>query len=106
MTVTLEPEGSSVPVLGNLSNISLTGCYIETGALLTSGTKLRIHFSADDNSLQGSGIVVRSNPGAGVGIEFEQSSDRALMHRILDHVETATKFYDRELGYLARSISY
>ncbi len=106
LTVTLQPEGSTVPVLGNLANISLSGCYIETGALLTSGIKLRIHFSTDDVTLQNDGIVVRSNPGAGIGIAFAESSDRAKMHRILDHVETATKYYDRELGYIARTVSY
>ncbi|HET7208227.1 MAG TPA: diguanylate cyclase [Terriglobales bacterium] len=102
VTVTLEPQGSSVPVLGNLANISLTGCYVETAALLTSGSKLRLFFSAEDSTLQAEGVVARSNPGAGVGVEFLESEDRARVHRILEHVESATKFYDRELGYIAR----
>jgi diguanylate cyclase (GGDEF)-like protein/putative nucleotidyltransferase with HDIG domain len=106
LTITLQPEGSTVPILGNVSNISLTGCYIETGALLPSGTKIRVYFSTDDNALQSQGTVVRSIPGSGVGIEFDQSEDRAKQHKILEHVEHATKHYDRELGYIARMVSY
>jgi len=106
VTVTLQPEGSTVPILGNLSNISLTGCYIETGALLVSGTKLRILFSAEDDSLQMEGGVVRSNPGLGVGIQFDLAEDRAKVHRILEHAERTTRFYDRELGYRSRMLTY
>lgn len=106
VTVTLQPEGSTVPILGNLANISLTGCYVETGALLQSGTKVKIFFSTDDDSLQNEGKVARSNPGSGVGIEFADTEDRGKMHRILEHVESATKYYDRELGYIARMVTY
>src|SRR5437868_5636805 len=106
VTVTLQPEGSTVPILGNLSNISLTGCYVETGALLQSGTRVKIFFSTDDDTLQNEGRVARSNPGSGVGIEFADTEDRGKMHRILEHVESATKYYDRELGYIARMVSY
>src|SRR5262249_28314353 len=106
VTVTLQPEGSTVPILGNLSNISLTGCYIETGALLVSGTKLRILFSAEDDSLRMDGTVVRSNPGSGVGIQFDLAEDRSKMHRIVAHAEATTRFYDRELGYRSRTVAY
>ena len=106
VTVTLQPEGSTVPILGNLSNISLSGCYVETGALLQSGTKVKIFFSTDDDTLQNEGKVARSNPGSGVGIEFADTEDRGKMHRILEHVESATKYYDRELGYIARMVTY
>ena len=106
VTVTFEVEGSNLPILGNLSNVSLSGCYIETGALIYSGAKVKISFASNDDTLQTQGTVVRSTPGAGVGIAFVESEDRAKMHRILEHVESATKFYDRELGYIARMVSH
>ena len=105
LTVTLQPVDSSVPVLGNLSNISLTGCYIETAAILASETKVRVFFSIDDNTLQSEGVVVRSIPGAGVGIHFLESEDRTRAHRIVEHVQSATKFYDRQVGYIGRMAS-
>jgi diguanylate cyclase (GGDEF)-like protein len=106
VTVTFEVEGSNLPILGNLSNVSLSGCYIETGALIYSSAKVRISFASNDDSLQTQGTVVRSTPGAGVGIAFVESEDRTKLHRILEHVESATKFYDRELGYIARMVSH
>ncbi len=105
LTVTLQPVDSTVPILGNLSNLSLTGCYIETAAILASDTHVRIFFSIDDNSLQSEGVVVRSIPGAGIGVSFLESEDRTRAHRILEHVENATKFYDRQLGYIGRMAS-
>ncbi len=106
LTVTLQPAGSTVPVLGNLSNVSLTGCFVETAAILPSGSNVSVYFSVDDNTLQSEGVVKRSIPGAGVGIEFLESEDRARVHRILEHVESATKFYDRQLGYAARMAAH
>jgi diguanylate cyclase (GGDEF)-like protein/putative nucleotidyltransferase with HDIG domain len=105
LTVTLQPVDSNVPVLGNLSNISLTGCYIETAAILASETKVRVFFSIDDNTLQSDGLVIRSIPGAGVGIHFLESEDRTRAHRIVEHVQNATKFYDRQVGYIGRMAS-
>jgi diguanylate cyclase (GGDEF)-like protein/putative nucleotidyltransferase with HDIG domain len=106
LTVTFQPESSNVPILGNLSNISLSGCYIETAALLQTGQRLQIFYSTDDDTLENWGTVARSNPGSGVGIEFDQSEDRNKSARIIAHVESATKFYDRELGYIARMVTY
>jgi diguanylate cyclase (GGDEF)-like protein len=106
LTVTFQPEGSTVPILGNLSNISLSGCYIETAALLQTGQRVHVFYSTDDDTLENVGTVARSNPGSGVGIEFAQSEDRAKVMRIMAHVESATKFYDRELGYIARMVTY
>jgi diguanylate cyclase (GGDEF)-like protein/putative nucleotidyltransferase with HDIG domain len=106
VTVTFEVEGSKVPILGNLSNISLSGCHIETGALVYSGAKIKMSFSSDDDTLYAYGTVVRSTPGAGIGVAFLESEDRAKLHRVLEHVESATKFYDRELGYIARMVTH
>jgi diguanylate cyclase (GGDEF)-like protein/putative nucleotidyltransferase with HDIG domain len=106
LTVTLQPQGSTVPILGNLSNVSLTGCYVETGALLVSGTRVRILFSPEDDALEATGRVVRSHPGAGVGIEFDDAEDRDKMYGIMQHVEASTRFYDRQLGYAARMVTY
>jgi diguanylate cyclase (GGDEF)-like protein/putative nucleotidyltransferase with HDIG domain len=101
LTVTLQPMDSRVQVLGTVSDISLSGCYIETAAILSAGSKVKIFFSAEDSTLQSDGIVVRSIPGVGMGIEFLKSEDHASAHRILDHVEKATKFHERKLDYVA-----
>jgi diguanylate cyclase (GGDEF)-like protein/putative nucleotidyltransferase with HDIG domain len=101
-TVTLQPEGSTVPILGQISNVSQTGCYVETSALLQRETKIRILFSVDDPVLQMEGTVVRTNPGSGVGIEFSEADARSRMLRVLQYAESCTKSYDRDIGNIAR----
>src|SRR5437899_2073012 len=41
LTIELHPENEKAPILGNLTNISLGGCYVETSALLPPDSKLR-----------------------------------------------------------------
>ena len=73
-TVTLEVMDSSVQLLGTVSDISLSGCYVEMAAILSPGSKVRIFFSPEDSTLHNDGVVVRAIPGAGLGIEFLKST--------------------------------
>src|SRR5205085_5663841 len=66
LTVELQPSGEDAPVLANLTDLSLGGCYAETSAILTVGTRLKILFSIDNGTLQTEGAVVRLHPGSGV----------------------------------------
>jgi diguanylate cyclase (GGDEF)-like protein/putative nucleotidyltransferase with HDIG domain len=96
VTVEFCPEPSDVPVLGNLTNISLGGCYIETSMILPPDSKLKIVFSIDDGHLLAEGSVVRSDPGTGLAIKFKEGSrdERVHLQKILEFVERATKQYD------------
>jgi diguanylate cyclase (GGDEF)-like protein/putative nucleotidyltransferase with HDIG domain len=102
VTIQFQPGADSAPVLGNLSDISLGGCYVETSAILPTGTSLKLTFSIDDNKLQAEGVVVRSDPGSGVAVQFNEMNreDRERMHRILEFVHNTTMFYDKR--YLAK----
>jgi len=96
VTVEFSPQPSKVPVLGNLTNISLGGCYIETTTILPPDTRLDIVFSIDDGLLQAEGSVVRSDPGVGLAIKFKEGSreDRVHLQKILEFVDRTTKLYD------------
>ena len=96
VTVEFSPQASKVPVLGNLTNISLGGCYIETTTILPPDTRLDIVFSIDDGLLQAEGSVVRSDPGVGLAIKFKEGSreDRVHLQKILEFVDRTTKLYD------------
>src|SRR5258705_2275835 len=48
ITIEFRPEGSDIPVLGNLTNISLGGCYVETSIILAPEPKLHLNFSLDE----------------------------------------------------------
>ena len=102
VTIEFRPEGSDIPVLGNLTNISLGGCYIETSVILAPEGKLLMTFSIDQNSLQAEGSVVRADPGMGLAIKFKEGNrdSRAHLQKILEFVDRTTRMYDNE--YLAR----
>ncbi|PYV88029.1 MAG: hypothetical protein DMG90_16165 [Acidobacteria bacterium] len=105
VTIELRPSSDDVPVLGNLIDISLGGCYVETSALLPHGSALKVIFSIDDGNLQAEGKVVRIDPGTGMAIQFGEMSreDRAKMHRVLDFVQNSSAFYDKR--YMANLLN-
>jgi diguanylate cyclase (GGDEF)-like protein/putative nucleotidyltransferase with HDIG domain len=96
VTIELRPQDGEVPVLGNLIDVSLGGCYVETSALMPAGSPLKVIFSIDDGRLQAAGSVVRTDPGSGIAIRFNDMNrdDREKMHKVLEFVHNSTMFYD------------
>jgi diguanylate cyclase (GGDEF)-like protein len=98
ITVEFRPEGTETPVLGNLTNISLGGCYIETGVVLAADSRLNINFSIDGEALLAEGSIVRCDPGMGLAIKFKEGNrdDRAYLQKIVEFVDRSAKTYDTE----------
>ena len=96
VTIELRPEDGDTPVFGNLIDISLGGCFVETSAIMPPGAKLKLIFSIDDGRMQAEGSVVRIDPGCGVAIQFNDMGrdEREKMHRVLEFVHNTTMFYD------------
>jgi diguanylate cyclase (GGDEF)-like protein/putative nucleotidyltransferase with HDIG domain len=96
ITIELQPVNGEGPILGNLVDVSLGGCFVETSAILTPGTALNLVFSIDDGKLQARGNVVRIDPGTGMAIHFDDMhrENREKIPRILEFVQNATMFYD------------
>jgi len=72
------------------------GCYVETSAILTPGTNLKLVFSIDDGKLHAEGTVARIHPGSGIAVQFKELNreDKVRMHRILEFVQNSTTLYD------------
>ncbi len=105
LTIELYAQSSGDPVFGNLVDLSLGGCYVETSALFTPGSTIKLVFSIDDGTLLAEGTVARIHPGSGVAVQFREMSreSREKMHRILDFVQTSTTVYnDRYLQTLSK----
>jgi diguanylate cyclase (GGDEF)-like protein/putative nucleotidyltransferase with HDIG domain len=107
--VELCQEGSSTPVFGKVSDISAGGCFIETGTLIPTATKWNLAFSIEHGNLQVEGIVVRSNPGVGVAIKFNDATlqQRERVKLILEFVQGTTgpdQSAQRYLASLARPL--
>ena len=96
VTIELHPHESEAPVLGNLVDVSLGGCFVETSALLPPGSKLKLIFSIDDGKLQAQGSVIRIDPGMGIAVQFNDMNrdEREKMHRVLDYVHNTSMYYD------------
>jgi diguanylate cyclase (GGDEF)-like protein/putative nucleotidyltransferase with HDIG domain len=96
VTIELQPQDEEIPVLGNLIDLSLGGCYVETSAILPAGSKLKLVFSIDDGRMHAEGSVVRIDPGSGIAVRFNDMNreDREKMHRVLEFVHNSTMFYD------------
>jgi diguanylate cyclase (GGDEF)-like protein/putative nucleotidyltransferase with HDIG domain len=96
ITIELHPDTEAGPIFGNLIDISMGGCYVETSAILTPGTNLKLVFSIDDGKLHAEGSVARIHPGSGIAVQFKELNreDKVRMHRILEFVQNSTTLYD------------
>ena len=90
VVVELQPVGSQTPVLGKVANISVRGCYVETGLMLAKSTRLTLTFATHEGRVSVEGTVVRSLPATGVALVFNVVSveDREKMKRLLAFVES------------------
>ena len=98
ITIELHPQTGDGPIFGNMIDISLGGCYVETAAILPPGSNLKLVFSMDgsDRGLSAEGTVARIHPGSGVAVQFKEMSreSREKMYRILEFVQNSTAVYN------------
>ena len=109
VAVELRVDGSPTPVWGNLSNTSLGGGFVETVTPLKTGVKLEIGLWVANGKIwvKGlilNGIVTRSNPSFGVRLKFDnlEPAERETLRQFLKFVESTTKTYQSQQGYLAQ----
>jgi hypothetical protein len=109
VAVELRVDGSTTPVWGNLSNTSLGGGFVETATPVKTGVQLEIGLWVANGKIwvKGlilNGIVTRSNPSFGVRVKFDnmEASERETLRQFLKFVESTTKGYESQQGYLAQ----
>jgi len=109
VAVELRLGNSAVPVWGNLSNTSMGGCFVETATPVPSGVSVEIGLWLANGKIwiKGlilTGIVTKSSPSFGVRIKFSElePTERENLRHFLKFVESTTKGYNTEHGYLAQ----
>jgi hypothetical protein len=109
VAVEVRVQGSGTPIWGNLSNTSLGGCFVETATPVPTGVSVEVGLWVANGKLwvKGiilNGIVTRSNPCFGVRIKFGElaPTERESLRQFLKFVESTTKGYSSQHGYLAQ----
>jgi diguanylate cyclase (GGDEF)-like protein/putative nucleotidyltransferase with HDIG domain len=98
VTIELQQHGEDSILMGNLTDISLGGCFIETTAILPAGTPLKLVFSIDDGKIHAEGSILRLEPGTGIGIQFNETTrgDRGKIPQVIEYVQKASQMYDNK----------
>jgi PilZ domain-containing protein len=109
VAVELRVQGSATPIWGNLSNTSLGGSFVETATPVPSGVPVEVGLWVANGKIwvKGiilTGVVTKSNPTFGIRIRFAQmeTSERESLREFLKFVESTTKGYSSQHGYLAQ----
>ena len=109
VAVELKLEGATTPVWGNLSNTSIGGCFVETASPIPTGVNAEIGLWVANGKIwvKGlilNGIVTKSNPCFGVRVRFAEldPAARGTLREFLKFVESTTKGYHSQHGYLAQ----
>jgi hypothetical protein len=76
---------SAPPIFGNLSDLSLTGCYVETVSTLPVGSEILFMLRIRESVVRGRAQVKTSNHAVGLGLIFTQLSreDQGKLEYIL-----------------------
>ncbi len=109
VAVELRVGGSATPIWGNLSDTSLGGCFVETATPVPSGADVEIGLWLANGKIwiKGvilTGIVTKSSPCFGIRIKYAEldRAERETLRHFLKFVESTTKSYLSEQGYLAK----
>ena len=90
ISVEVTEAGKKTPFLGNVANIGLGGCFVETHSLIPTAARCSLVFATDRGELELSGTVVRISPGTGFAVQFANVTlqDREHVMHVLRFVES------------------
>src|ERR1700726_41726 len=107
VAVELRVDETAVPIWGNLSNTSASGCLIETAHLVKPDAKVEIGLWVPNGKIwvKGfalSGVVTRTGPANGVRVRFDGMvpTERESLRQFLKFVQDTTLASQSETTYL------
>lgn len=109
VAVELHVQGSATPIWGNLSDTSLGGCFVEASSPVSAGSNVEIGLWLSSGKLwvKGmvlNGVVTKSTPSFGIRVKFSdlEPAERDTLREFLKFVESTTRGYEKQNGYLAQ----
>ncbi len=76
LIVDVQFSGGDATGIANTRDIGIGGLYITTKVTLEIGTPISMKMTIENDELSLSGVVVYSDPGHGVGVRFDDLSDK------------------------------
>ena len=98
MTAEMAIAGQELPVLGIVTNLSIGGCYVESGALLMPGLSVNMKFSLAQTGVEVQSEVIRMDMGIGAAIKFNVANREihVALQRIVEQLSAAEANFDRQ----------
>jgi diguanylate cyclase (GGDEF)-like protein len=98
LTTEIALDGQDRTMLGIITNLSASGCYVETSSMLLPGTKTKLNFSLEQTRVAIQAEVVRMDIGTGAALKFYESTHevRAALQRILQQMAKSEALADRQ----------
>lgn len=92
-SIAMQEEGASGHIAAGISDISLTGCYVELLTTLPIGTLLSLLLRLDGMTIRGTAEVRTAHPGVGMGLEFRAmgAADKTVLHQLINRLSGAAK---------------
>lgn len=72
LVATLKEQGTDVQLSARTTDVSRTGCYVDTLTPIPKGRSVQLVLSQGDESFKTTGKVIYASPGMGMGIQFDQ----------------------------------
>lgn len=91
-SVSIRQPQLSGSVSAAVTDISLSGCYVELMETYPVGTRLSLLLNVESISIRAAAEVRTSHPGVGMGVKFEEvsESDQAALERLIAKLAAAS----------------
>jgi diguanylate cyclase (GGDEF)-like protein/putative nucleotidyltransferase with HDIG domain len=88
ITTEIEVQGQERTMLGIITNLSLSGCYVETSVMLIPGSRVKLTFEHEQTKASIQSEVLRMDMGIGAAIRFSESTheNRTGLQRIMEQL--------------------
>ncbi|MBS1839351.1 MAG: PilZ domain-containing protein [Acidobacteria bacterium] len=72
LLATITETASQTKIATRTSDVSKTGCYVDTLNPLPKGTKVRVELTRGEELFETVGTVMYVSPGLGMGLQFQE----------------------------------
>lgn len=89
LVVTLLDLETDAKLAARTSDVSRTGCYVDTLNPIAAGSLVKLHLAHEEEKFETKGRIVYVSPGLGMGIQFQQPvqpEELAILDRWLETV--------------------